>query len=176
MEYTIHGPFEMPEQQNGLIDRRAPAKREFWDAVDEADESVSSACGCYLFAIRAARGIKPYYVGLADSQSFRQECFGSHKVNIYNDVLADRHRGTPILILIARRTHGGRFSKPSGNGRKDVAYLESMLIGAAIKKNSRLMNISRTRFLRGLVVPSFINSERRRPTHQEQEFRTAIGQ
>jgi hypothetical protein len=175
LNYTIHGPFAVPEQTNGNVARSAIAKRTFWAEIDQREEGLSSACGCYIFAVRAARGIKPYYVGLAESQPFARECFGSHKVNIYNDVLASRNAGTPILMLIAKRTHQGRFARPSPNGHKDASFLESILIGAVIDKNPGIMNIGRTRFLRGMVVPSFMNSPRRRPTVPEQAFKVAIG-
>lgn len=175
VNYSIHGPFEVPRQPNGNVIRSAADKRRFWAELDQLDDGISTACGCCLFAVRAARGIKPYYVGVAESQTFADECFESHKVNIYNDVLAARNAGTPIFILIAKRTPQGRFSVPSPNGHEDAKFLESLLIGAALEKNPDIMNIGRTRFLRGMIVPSFMNSQQRPPTLPERAFKTAIG-
>ncbi len=174
MKYTVHGPFEIHKQKNGLVDRSSQAKNEFWDRAREEDGSLPSACGCYLFAVRAAKGIRPWYVGLAERQSFEGECFSSHKLTIYNDVLADR-KGTPLLFLVAKRTTGNKFSRPSKKRHRSSRFLESMLIGIVLDKNSRLMNIQKTKFLKEMSVPQVINSPQRRPTGPESKFKKTIG-
>jgi hypothetical protein len=149
------------------------AKRFLDSRVDDDESSLSFACGCYLFAIRASKGFKPWYVGLAGKQSFQHECFAAQKINIYNDVLSNR-RGTPVLFLLSKRTKGGKFVRPSSKQPRDIAYLETLMIGAALEKNSALMNIKNTKYLRLISVPGLINTPKRKPTGSEQQFKKAI--
>jgi len=173
MRFTVHGPFKLQKQANGLVDRQNDAKRAFWQNVINKDNFLPSACGCYLYAIRAAKGVKPWYVGMANKQSFETECFASHKVNIYNEVVANR-KGTPVLFLLARRTSKGRFAKPSVNGRSDIRFLETLLIATAIEKNPKLMNVQKTKMLRNMEVPGLINSPQARPTRSVALLKDAL--
>lgn len=180
MEYSIHGPFEIKRVKNKknkktIVDHSKEAKKIFWDIVSEKDDSdLPSSCGCYLFAIKASKGIKPWYVGLAAKQSFEKECFTHQKINIYNDVLMKCGNGTPILFLIRKLTKKGKFVKSSKNGHKDIVFLETMLIGTAIEKNPHLMNIQKTKYLKELCVPGLINTPKKKPSHPEHEFKKAI--
>jgi hypothetical protein len=170
MEFTIHGPFEMIRNKTTtLIDRDRQAMKSFWEGVDKEVGGLSFGCGCYVFATRAGRGTTPWYVGMASRQPFENECFSSHKINIYNEVIASQ-KGTPILFLIVKRTNGGKFVKPSPNRQNDINYLETLLIGATIEKNTDLMNVQKTRFLKELIVPGLINTPRRKPFKSEHEL------
>jgi hypothetical protein len=144
MNYSIHGPFEIKTKNNSrLVDRRASAKKAFWSTVDNEEEFLPASCGCYLFAIRASKGIKPWYVGLAAKQPFEKECFTASKINIYNDVLANG-KGTPILFLVSKRTKSRKLVRPSKKSRhRATTYLETVMIGAALEKNPELMNIKK---------------------------------
>ncbi|MBN2269892.1 MAG: hypothetical protein JXN61_04715 [Sedimentisphaerales bacterium] len=173
MNYTIYGPFTIQKQPNGLIARGHSARSTFWSGVEEEVESLPSACGCYVFAIRAARGVKPWYVGKAVKQSFEKECLNLHQLTTYNEVIAKR-KGTPLLFLIAKKTKKGKFSKPGRAHQKNIDFLETVLIGAALDKNPKLMNIQKTKFLKRMCVPGFMNTPRRRATKAESEFRKVI--
>ena len=161
MEFTVHGPFKLPRQK-GLIDRRPRAKRAFWEAVDKDEDALASACGCYVYVVRAGKGMKPWYVGLTHKQTFRKECLTHHKINIYNDAIANR-KGNPMLFLLAKRTTQGRFAKASIRKTADIRVLEGLLIGSALDRNPGLGNVARTRVLQGMIVPGFINSPKGRP-------------
>lgn len=152
MKYETHGPFEIKRSPR-LIDRSATARREFWKAIDEGVPGLSYAVGCYIFCI----GSKPWYVGLAEKQSFRSECFQPHKINAFNSAL-DKVRGTPSLILIAKITPKERFAKPGVNGHKATRFLEDLLIGMALSKNPKLENIRGTKFKKKVVVPGIVNT------------------
>jgi hypothetical protein len=174
MNYSIHGPFELRTKHNSrLIDRSATAKKDFWSAVENEEKLLSSSSGCYLFAIRASKGIKPWYVGLAAKQPFERECFTPQKINIYNDVLANG-KGTPILFLVSKRTKGGKLVRPIKKGHRATTYLETMMIGAALETNPELMNIKKTKYLRTICVPCLINTPKRKPFQSEREFKKAI--
>jgi hypothetical protein len=64
------------------------------------------------------------------------------------------------MFFIARTTANGKFSKPSNN-HKDIDFLETLLIGDAIRKNSDLCNIKKTKMLVNLKVDSYFNSKKK---------------
>ncbi|MBI3221502.1 MAG: hypothetical protein HYZ46_00095 [Nitrosomonadales bacterium] len=152
MKYDIHGPFEITRSGN-LVDRAAKAKRDFWENVDTKVEGLPDAVGCYVFCV----GKKPWYVGLAEKQSFKKECFQPHKINAFNSAL-DKMKGKPYLVFISKLTPNDHFAKPSVNGHKATKVLEDMLIGMALAKNDRLENIKGTKFMKELVVPRILNT------------------
>lgn len=176
MNYSTHGPFKLKKGKNGLIDGHDKIRiSAFWDNVRKDDPGLSFACGCYLFAINAAKGVKPWYVGCTGGQNFEHECFTSHKLNIYNQAIANR-KCTPVLFFIAERTKNGKFVKPRKGKQKHSAnnYLESLLIGASIDKNPQLKNIQKTKYLKNMCVPGFLNSPQRRPMKSESELKKAL--
>jgi len=158
MQFQPYSGIQISKKSNGLVKGDAKPLAEFWQQVDDAVASgLSEAVGCYIFAIKAGKGILPWYVGKAEKQSFKKECFTSHKLKHYNDAAAGR-KGTPYLFLIAKITNGGKFSKVSGNGHRDIQFLENMLIAACIQRNSYLLNIKDTKLLREMVVPGLLNN------------------
>lgn len=177
-EYSIHGPYKIKRHKGHKNKKRVEhtkeAKKKFWADIEKHVPDLPTACGCYLFAIETAKAIKPWYVGLT-KKGFQKECFGRHKIIIYNDVLSDYGSGTPILFFIAKRTkERGDFAKPSKNGRKDIEYLETMLIGTAIEKNPALMNIMKTKYLKNMRVPGLINTPPGKQSNPERKFKMAI--
>jgi hypothetical protein len=172
-EYEIHGPFKISKANNGLIDRHKSARSGFWETVREKEASLPSACGCYLFAIRAGKGIKPWYVGKAAEQSFEGECLNRKKLGIYNYAVANR-KGAPLSFLIAKKTPTGRFTKPGPAQKKNIDFLETALIGAALDRNPKLMNIQKTKPLKDMCVPGLINSPQGKPKGPVKQFKKAI--
>ncbi len=173
MLFTIHGPFEIEKSKNGLINSASDAKRRFWANVENEIHGLSEACGCYLFAVKAAHGIKPWYIGLTSKRSFAKECVGAHQLKIYDNVVAGK-KGTPLLYLLAKRTKSGKFRKPSKNFQTSVGFLETLLIGAGIEKNRHLQNVSKTRYLREMIVPGLLNSPPGPRTTPEKSFALAL--
>ena len=153
MNFTIHGPFETPRDGTHLISRDRGEKNEFWDGVDGDEDGLSYSCGCYVLSIRGM----PWYVGMAQRQDFRHECFSHHKITLFDTAL-NKGKGTPYLHLVARRTDGGRFCKTSSNAYRDVEFLENLLIGLALQRNGELCNIKGTTFLRNMHVPGYVNT------------------
>lgn len=172
-KYEIHGPFDIVKENNGVIDLYKSTRRAFWKTVQEEEASLPSACGCYLFAIRAATGIRPWYVGKAARQSFEKECLNRNKLGIYNYVIANR-KGKPLLFLVVKKTPKGKFAKPGRTQQKDIDFLETALIGAALERNPKLMNIQNTKYLREMCVPGLINSPPGKPKRSVKEFKKAI--
>lgn len=154
--YEAFGPFKM--RKNGsLIDRRECA--EFWARVEQASGGLSSAVGCYIFAIRGAKGALPWYVGKTEKHSFKGETWSPHKLNLYNEALNLRERGAAVLYLIAKRTKGGRFAKSRKRGIGDIRALENLLIGSCLLRNRKLLNVKQTKHPRGIVVPGYMNEQ-----------------
>ena len=173
MNFFPYKAIDMP-RKNGQIDRNNNSLSKFWLKVNEMDSGLSEAVGCYIFSIRAGRGLLPWYVGLAEKQTFRKECFASHKLLNYNDALNGR-KGTPILTLIAKYTGTERFSKPSKNGYSDIRFLENILIGICIRRNPNLLNIKKTKLLKEMIVPGLLNNPPGRDLAEVKEFRSVIG-
>ena len=99
MQYSVHGPFKLSRKKyNGLADTSKEARKEFAEKLKGDNLGLPDACGCYIFAIKAAKGFKPWYVGITKRQSFIKECFTPTKINIYNEVLASGV-ATPLLFL-----------------------------------------------------------------------------
>lgn len=153
MIYDLFGPYPLPLEGARRLARDAAERREFWDNLEEVEPGLSYACGCYVVSVRG----KVWYIGMAERQDFRHECFTPDKILKIDDAMHGG-RGVAFLTLIARHTSGGSFSRPSINGHRDVRQLELLLIGAAIERNPRLLNRSSTKVLREIVVPGFINS------------------
>lgn len=105
MEYKVFGPFQM-QRLNGQIDKSSNAKRHLWESVEAKSAGLSSAVGCYVFAI----GAKAWYVGLAERQPFRKECFAVHKLLAYNSALG-KVQGKPSLF-------SSRSERPLGTTRR----------------------------------------------------------
>ena len=156
MIYDIFGPYPLPLDRARRLARDASQRREFWDNLEELEPGLSYACGCYIISVRG----KVWYIGMAEGQDFRRECFTPDKILKIDDSMHDGG-GPACLTLVARKTAGGRFSKPGCNGHRDVRQLELLLIGAALERNTLLLNRSSTAILREVVVPGFINS----PSH-----------
>ncbi len=155
-QYQVFGPFELCKSGH-LVDRLSCG--EFWDTVEQRKTGLSKAVGCYIFGIRAAKGAKPWYVGKTEKHSFKGECWTHHKLNLYNEALKNRKKGTAVLYLVAKRTKRGRWAKPRKNGMGDVRALENLLIGTCLLRNRKLLNIKQTKHLRALKVPGFMNEQ-----------------
>jgi len=155
MNYSICGPQEIL-RKNRLIDNSNEAKSEYWKKIEKCEEGLSDACGCYVFSLQN----KPWYIGMASKQSYAQECFTHHKINLYNQALSQYKRAVPVLYFLAKMTPSGNFSQPSINGHYDIEFLEKMLIGMGINRNSDLMNIKGTKLLRELNIPGIINTKK----------------
>jgi len=100
--------------------------KEFWGNCPD----LAKQQGCYVFGIKVSKGITPYYIGKA-TKSFGQEIFTDHKINRYNNVLANTIKGTPTMFLI---------SYPRKGAKRYIKELEDFLIQIAVVKNSKIEN------------------------------------
>jgi hypothetical protein len=175
MNFFPHTSIEIPRQIHGHVAADKESMSLFWMSVDaQLEEGLSGAIGCYIFSLRAGRGILPWYVGLAEKQSFRKECFTSHKLVHYNNVLANQ-RGTPMITFISKYTPGGKLLNPTGNQHRDIRFLERMLISNCLQRNIYVSNARDTKLLREMVVPGLLNTPMGMPYSSVSAFKNLIG-
>lgn len=132
--FEVNGPFEVPTYK-GLAARliRSDEGRSFFSRYP----ALAKASGCYVFGMRAGRGITPFYVGKA-CRTFEQECFAPDKINRYNECLVDYARGGPVLFLVALPVRRGRRNEQA------IGELEDFLIQVAVARNQDLLNVKGT--------------------------------
>jgi hypothetical protein len=175
MNFFPHNSIEIPRKKNGHVAADKDSLAYFWASVEsQLEEGLSGAIGCYIFSVRAGRGVLPWYVGLAEKQSFKKECFTSHKLVHYNDILATR-TGTPMMTFVSKYTPGGKLLNPTGNSHRDIKFLERLLISNCLKRNVDVSNARDTKLLREMVVPGLINSPQGKAYSSVLKFRDLIG-
>lgn len=170
MNYDVFGGFELPRNDKRL----GNYDNSFWKQIESSNQGLSYACGCYVFSLKNGENIKSWYVGKAEKQAFRQECFSPAKKLIFNDILHGRN-GTPLLFLLPRMTGKSKLCKPTKGKYRDIEFLETMLIGLALEENSELANIKKTKLLREMRVPGVFNSPHAAPTLPVRGLRNALG-
>lgn len=97
---VVVGPFEVPTKTLKAGKRvDAKKKTEFWR--DSGADLYRRKHGLYVFAIRAGKGFKPWYVGkTSGTKGLEQEIFTPHKLDKYGDALADTLKGTPVFFFV----------------------------------------------------------------------------
>ncbi len=155
-KYEPFGPFKLPT--NGSIVNTRELNR-FWTEIEQQNPGLTAGVGCYIFAIRAAKGARPWYVGKTEKVSFKGETTSPDKLNKYSVVLNSRRRGTALLYLIAKRTRVGRYAKPRKGGIGEIGALENLLIGSCLLRNHKLLNVKQTKHPRGILVPGYMNEK-----------------
>ena len=94
--YRGFGPFQIP-RDGSIVDSHAC--RDFWKDVEREHSGLPAAVGCYIFAISAAKGARPWYVGKTEKNSFQGEVWTPHKLLLYNEALHKRKKGKPLLYF-----------------------------------------------------------------------------
>ena len=144
----------------------------FWEGVEHKRSGLPLGAGCYLYAVRAAKGIRPWYVGQSKA-AFERECFAHHKQSIYREVMDDTAKGTPVLFLIARMTPTGRLAKSVP--KEEADFVERKLIHDATNANPQLKNSHNTRFVMALEIPGVLNSPQGMPSDAVKDLKVALG-
>jgi hypothetical protein len=164
----VFGPYKVPirKPKSGRgkrIDKEH--EREFWDVIH--DEELKRKQGCYIFALRAAKGATPWYVGKAGI-SFQQECFSPDKLNKYNRSLFDGKQGTPVLFFVALDGKKKKIAKQT------IKEVEAYLIRVAKEANPDLINRSKTKPPNWGIM-RVVRGGMGKPSVAESLFRTMMG-
>ena len=175
MYYETYGEFVVPRKQTPkgkVFDDSTKVLNDFWDMVDQQTPGLSKARGCYIFAIKAGKGIKPWYVGQT-KKTFRDECFQPQKKSHYNNVINDIAKGTPVMILVARHTPKGKLAKALPLSEAD--FVEQLLISQSLSANSELVNTKNTAFIKKIRVPGVLNSPAGKPSPGAKLLKSLLG-
>lgn len=161
MQFGTVGPFEIPLDEWGNI---SVSLSDFWEEVELEWRGLAAGRGCYIFGIGSSGGsrIEPWYVGKTNHQGFVSECFNAHQRNHYSRALNRYTRAKPYLYLIPQFTNNGsRLYR--GRSGPAIDFLETYLIGIALRANSDLLNKRDTKLYREVVLPGFLNSTQGNP-------------
>jgi hypothetical protein len=158
--FEIVGPREVPIYQ-GKAGRTITDENvsQFW----KRNEDLSKRRGCYVFGIRAGKGLTPAYVGRA-TRSFKQEAFAHHKLTRYQQFLADYQKGTPVLFFVAA---------PKKKGAPNAAHikgLEDFLIQTGLVANPDLLNVKGTK-AEEWGIAGMLRGGKGKPSRAAREFK-----
>jgi len=157
MYFDVAGPFDLTRHgsKNLITDQS------FKDLVAELnarEDGLADAVGCYVFALRAGRGYKPWYVGQACKCPIVREALNTSNREKYNKIISEQ-KGTPTLFFVCMYTPNGKLRKPStAGGLAPLDFLERWFIATCIYKNSDLINNKETWFLRNIHVVGVFNA------------------
>jgi hypothetical protein len=161
--FNVHGPCTVPtyvgKAAKTITDENV---REFW----RANGDLASARGCYVFGIRAGKGLTVAYVGKA-TKTFKQEALSPLKLTRYLQVLADYQKGTPVLFFLVAPTRKG---KPNNS---HVGELENFLIQTGVAANPDLMNIQGTKEA-DWGIAGILRGGKGKPSAAAKKFRTLM--
>jgi hypothetical protein len=173
MDFDVVGPVRISR----FGKRRLITKESLSELIAELEDrelGLSAACGCYLFAKQAGKGLTPWYVGQACRSSLAHEALNASNREKYNRVLDAK--GTPVMFFLPLLTPSGRFRRrPKGEGGLPALnFLERWLIAACLERNRRLVNSQQTRFLRNIHVTGILNPRTGGATKDSRELGNAI--
>lgn len=168
-DFEISGPIEVPCQKassgSGKFIDKAGVKG-FWGKPESA--KIAQKQGCLVFALRAAKGYVPWYVGKA-TNAMSQECFTVDKLYKYNSVLFKARKGTPVLFFVVRP--GSRQVAP----KPVIRSMERQLIQDAYRRNSDLINVQNTKNLPAWTIKGVFQSAVGKPTKIQTAFGKMMG-
>jgi hypothetical protein len=173
MKFEVAGPFVLTRHTGkNLITKKS--KADLKEVLKLWDSELDEACGCYVFAIKAAKGWRPYYAGQALRRSILDESMNSSNMAKYNEAMGDRKAGTPVMFLLPWLTNSAtryrKKTKKNAPGSRTLDFLENWLISVAYEKNRELINIKKTKHLRDLHVVGVFNGKRGEGTADSKQF------
>lgn len=172
MKFGTFGPFQVPIDKWGNI---STSLSEFWETTDHEWPNLQYGKGCYVFGLRRSGGsrIEPWYVGRTNRQGFESECFKSHQLNHYSRARSRYDRSRPYIYLIPQFANNGH-SLYRGNSGPAIAFLETYLIGIALRANPDLLNKRDTKLYREVEMPGFLNSSVGNPGTSASSLRQSL--
>jgi len=159
--FSVKGPFKVPYHQAkaGRTIRDNEVKA-FWSK----HKGLAGERGCYVFGMRASRGLTPGYVGIA-TKGFKGETFTPHKVSKYQQFLADYQKGTPVLFFVVAPRRKGAPNKDH------MKQLEDFLIQVGVATNPNLLNVRGTKSAEWGINCAFRRKWPRVPAESDHAFR-----
>lgn len=173
MDFDVIGPVKLTRHgRNRLI--TDDSMRDLISQLEAIEPGLALACGCYVFAKQAGKGLTPWYVGQACKSSLAKESMNASNREKYNKVLDAK--GSPVMFFLPLRTPSGKFRKrPKGKTSVPVLdFLEKWLIAAALERNPKLKNNKQTSFLRKIHVTGILNARQGGATKDSRALRRAL--
>jgi len=139
VEFVAVGPVKIPVYKPKLGGRRIDEKLDvFWDSVEDVGNKVGcntikGGKGCYVFCMRAGKGIVPFYVGKTNAQNLLKETYNPNNIKRYNGVISER-KGAPVMFFIVAN------KKQGPTNAKAIKALEKFLIEQAYERNKDIIN------------------------------------
>ena len=163
-EFTVVGPLKIPlyKGKGGRTITDENVDR-FW----EANKKYRKRRGCYVFAIRAGKGLTPGYVGKA-TKKLKQEVFAHHKLTRYQQFLADYAKGTPVIFFVLAPVQKG---KPN---LVQIGQVEKYLIDLAVTANPDLLN-EKGASPNKWGIKGVIRGGKGKTSHGTRDFRLMLG-
>ncbi len=159
LKYETFGPFDIDRDGGKLSEN---ALRDFWNArLVDSRVGLQEAVGVYIVSVRAQKGkiAKPWYVGRTDRQGFKTRLSQQHLH--FRQVLDKAKNGQLQIYLLALHPPGSaKFRKPTKTKIPSNDWLESLLIGSCLSCNKDLINASKIKHLKTLIVTGYLNNSK----------------
>jgi len=164
-QFICHGPYKIAttKQKVGRTISKTNISQ-FWSV----GAALAKSAGCYVFGVRAGKGITPLYVGKA-TKGFAQETFAADKLNKYHHGLSQYKRGTPVLFFLSPPT-----SKKGKTNLKHITALEKVLIQQGALANPHLINVH-YRKIPKWGINGVLRSTTKNPSKHAKAFRDFMG-
>ena len=131
IEFSVSGPHDVPVYLHGCVDKKQVDEsriKDLWNALPESEQP-----GVYIYAIRAAKGLVPIYIGKS-TRAINKEALNPRNISTLNKRLLNLNKGTLVLFCVSWPT--GKKSRLS----ESIDELETVLIQYGIKANNNLLN------------------------------------
>lgn len=167
--FVPYGPFNVPTQKarNGKMPH-ANIEKVFWEQKGSDLKSLSDARGCYIFAIRAAKGYIPWYVGKTAKASFSKEIFNGDNKYKYSCVLSNCGKGNPVMFFVAYPP-----DKKGPANQPFIDKVETFLIEKCRDKNAKLLNKHKAHLAKW-AIEGIVRAGQGQPTIEAQELKRLI--
>lgn len=162
----VNSPIVIPYQDNAVKFVGKEEVKLFWDKVSA--KKLAHKQGCYVFALKVAKGYTPWYVGKA-TKSMKQECLHITKLQYYNQVFNRGYKGTPVLFVVA--LPGTKRKVPAS----DIRKMERYLIRAGYAKNPHIRNIQHATKLDKWGIKGVIRGGKGKPSNTACQFSSMMG-
>lgn len=170
MDYDLklYGPIEVHFENLGGTRTKcitSDCKKDFISHLQKL--GIAGKDGCYVFALRNAKGCTPWYVGKATKQNIGKECMEDHKLVKYSNVFARGAKGTPVMFFVCQP---GTVNNLSAQICDDMEY---ELIQYAKYKNPELLNEKKAKLVEWGIQGVLRGSKT--PSGNEKLFAKALG-
>ena len=164
-QFVCHGPYKVPttKQKVGRTISKTNISQ-CWSV----GAALAKCAGCYVFGVRAGRGMTPLYVGKA-TKSFAQEAFAVDKLNKYHTGLSQYKKGTPVLFFLCPPP-----SKKGKTNLKHITALEKLLIQQGALANPHLINVHHNKIPKW-GISGVLRSTTNKPSSPAKSFRDLMG-